>query len=375
MSRFSDLRKKDEKSEIESLYFRHLVIGNDIFTIAKFFQLKKQFGDEVALVCDLELKRETLIPRGPTTLRGKQNIELFKSLYPNAKVEEQEKEPMFFKEKEWRSFKGRMKPEKLLYQEEFFMESGANIDLKELFDFLDDETVFEKLNDLRFKASVKNLLHKEAPYDLVQPAKYCAELADGKEIGCEKLYWGLGPDKFVNHFKDPGMLSDQCIEYCERTQTPAMLVVAFQLSKQVGDLNSTKFIPLSYTHEWGHFIGEFLQRGDENWAEFICYVDPNHSSEQDLVKKIHLLKRSLDKIYENFSSFCLNEQVLFVPNSPCLKIDDKDFLNIKENNGDVSFVSYNAPLGDFLDGVSNFEYSDIPVSFFSRGISSLHTNV
>jgi hypothetical protein len=143
LSRFSDLRKKDEKSEIESLYFRHLVIGNDIFTIAKFFQLKKQFGDEVALVCDLELKRETLIPRGPTTLRGKQNIELFKSLYPNAKVEEQEKEPMFFKEKEWRSFKGRMKPEKLLYQEEFFMESGANIDLKELFDFLDDETVFE----------------------------------------------------------------------------------------------------------------------------------------------------------------------------------------------------------------------------------------
>lgn len=372
MSRFSDLRKKDEKTQNESLYFRHLVIGNDIFTIAKFFQLKKQYGDEVALVCDLELKEETLIPRGPTTLRGTQNIELFKSLYPEINITLQENEPKFFKEKEWRSFKGRMKPEKLIYQEEFFTQLGANINLNEVFEFLNDRSTFENLNETRYKASVKNLIQKDAPYDLVQPIKYCAQLADGKEIGCENLYWGLGPDKFISHFQDPGMLSDKCIEYCENTQSPAMLVVAFKLSQAVEDIDSTMFIPLSYTHEWGHFIGEFLKRGEEDWAEFICYVDPNQSSEQDLVKKIHMLKRNLDKIFENFSTFCESEQVLFVSNSPCLKIDDKDFLNVKENSSGVSFVSYNAPLGDFLDDVSSFEYSDIPVSFFSRGVTSLH---
>lgn len=371
LSRFDDLKKKDQKSEGENLYFQYVVVGNDIFSIAKFLELREKHDNKVTLICDFELKKETLIPRGPTTLRGSQNTELFKKLYPGIELEEQKAEPVFFKEKEWRSFSGRMKSEKLLYQEEFFSQKGFSFDLRKLFPFIDQQDLFEQLNEQRLKASIKGIVRHQPPFDLVQPARFSVQLSDGKNINCENIFWGLGPVNYIHQFTDPSQLSDGFIQYAETIQTPAMLVVAFKLNDVVSEMDSTMFIPLSYTHEWGHFIGEFIKRDNENWAEFICFVDPEHSSEQDLVKKIHLLKRNLDKIFENFSEKYTQEQVLFIANSPCLKIDDFEYESFVSKEEGLFFVSYNAPFGDFDFGLDNFEYSDIPFSFFSRGVSSL----
>jgi hypothetical protein len=171
-------------------------------------------------------------------------------------------------------------------------------------------------------------------------------------------------------------LSDLFIEFCESTKTSSALFVKFVFEKPISDMQETLFIPLSYTHEWGHFVGEFNKlQGDANGEqeiEFIHFLDEDQASEEDISRYIRLLKKNMEKIFEKFSKIKAREYIVLEQEIGCLKIDD-DLFGRSVNEGkkeglNLFLLGINAPLIDTNYGEASFEYSKNEIGGLSRAL-------
>lgn len=363
--------KKVEDNTVETTYCRHAVVGDDLFSVALLRELQKKYGkDNVAWVCPRPLTEKDLVPMGPNTLRGEANIEKFKRFFPDVETSEVEKPSVFFKELKWRPFGGRAKSEPLLWNEEFFINKRADFDILAVFPFLKEENLYEELERARMDFGVKNVL-KVIPGDLAEPANFEVELSNNDILKCEHLYWGGGPRSFLDCYGNKNELSNEFITFCEEAMAPAALYVQLEFSKAVTDKTETLFIPLSYTHEWGHFVGEFKElenseNGAKQRAEFVTFMDIDHTNEQEISKKIRLLKKNLEKIFgENAASFD-SEFIKLSESSPCLKVDDNLFKDLKGEWQNLSLASFNAPMESCSESLENCEDSKNGFSFFAR---------
>ena len=92
------------------------------------------------------------------------------------------------------------------------------------------------------------------------------------------------------------------------------------------------FIPLSYTHEHGHYVGEFKTQNGHQVADFLHYIDENHASEEDISRIIRGLKKGFEKIFENFSKINFREYIALEDEIACLKIDDNSYNDSLESD-------------------------------------------
>lgn len=359
--------KKKEDINISTSYVRHLVVGEDLFSVALYWELRKKLGDEqVKWLCPKPITEKDLLPLGPNTLRGESNIEKFKRFFPDVETEEVEAPAEFFKELKWRPFGGRAKSEKLLWNEEFFTLKRADFDIYALFPFLKEEDLYETLEKNRLDFAAKNIARQE-PDDLAEPAHFAIELSNNDILKCEHLYWGGGPRTFLDTYDNKNELTDDFITFCEEATSPAALYIQMEFDKAITEKEQTLFIPLSYTHEWGHFVGEFkaLENGKQR-GEFVTFMDIQHTNEQEISKKIRLLKKNLEKIFGENSTQISDEFIKLSSTSPCLKIDDSLFRDLKKEWSHLALASFNAPMGNCSDMVENCEDSLRTVSFFAR---------
>lgn len=359
--------KKVEDINISTSYIRHLVIGEDLFSVALYWELRKKFGDEqVKWLCSKPISEKDLLPLGPNTLRGESNIEKFKRFFPDVETSEVETPSQFFKELKWRPFGGRAKSETLLWNEEFFTLKRADFDIYALFPFLKEEALYEVLEEKRLDFAAKSI-SRQTPDDLAAPAHFAIELSNNDILKCEHLYWGGGPRSFLDTYDNKNELTDDFITFCEEATSPAALYIQLEFDAVVTDKEETLFIPLSYTHEWGHFVGEFkaIENGKQR-AEFVTFMDIHHTDEQEISKKIRLLKKNLEKIFGENSTKISDEFIKLSSTSPCLKIDDSLFKDLRKDWGNLSLTSFNAPMENCSNTVENCEDSNGGVSFFAR---------
>ena len=366
--------KKEQTEDNKTLYKKHIVVGDDFFTLALYKTLVDKHGkDNVSLLIEHEFSERDLLPMGPSMIRGQKNIDAFKAAFPEIQLKETQLTSTFFKEQKFREFGGRAKPEKLLWSEEFFVEPRVELNLREAFPALFEGEFLTQVNECRLDMVLTGVTTQEAT-DLVEPAYFSLHCANGMNLECEHLYWGRGPRKFLDLYSDKNSLSDDFIQFCEETHTPAALYVDLEFQKPLTERLETIFIPHSYTHEWGHFVGEFSEiekgAGSQN-ASFVTYIDKDHTSEEDLSKKIRLLKRHLEKIFPEFSKISYSEYIKLSESSPCLKIDDPLFLKVRNEIKNLKMVSVNAPLGEVCDKNESCEDSVVAPSFFVRGALSL----
>ena len=47
------------------------------------------------------------------------------------------------------------------------------------------------------------------------------------DVGCEHLYWGMGPNQFLNLYNEKAELDKSFFEYCEESKTPFALYIEF----------------------------------------------------------------------------------------------------------------------------------------------------
>ena len=344
---YKDIRKlkKIEDKKVERKFVRHMVFGADLFALRLYKRLIEKHGSsEVGFFSFVDPKLENFSFKGPSLLRGEENIRVLRDQLPDSVFNGDELGPSkFYKEMKLRKFGGRSKPEKLLWSEEFFTSPRVKLNEAEFIKYLDldslEENFFQSFIHLNPVA-----IGRYKSDDLIEDANWKIDCSDGTEILCTHMYWGEAPAKFLELIEDKKILTDRQIEFFESTQTPCSLYVKFLFDDKITDREETIFIPLSYTHEWGHFIGEFNKESNFKEVEFFSYVDKNDANEDDVAKKIRLLKKGLERVFEGSASINNREFITLWDESLCLNIDDSLYPFEEKNLGHVHFFGVQAPL-------------------------------
>ncbi len=357
--------KKIHVVEKETFEVDHLVVGKDIFSLNQYKNLVAEHGpDAVRLLSQDNILKSDLFPKGPSTIRGVDNINVFKELFSEVECDEVTDFSLFYKDMTWKAFGGRSKSEALLFDEEFFTTGSIRLDYKKLFTGLDlSEDYFNYINDLAYQVKIKSIKrHNDG---------FIVECINGTEFICKKLYMGLSPYKYLDLYSEKNELSDKFIEFCESTKALSALYVRFVFDKKIlSDMKETLFIPLSYTHDWGHFVGEFKMNNDSQEIEFQHYIDEFEQSEEDLSRIIRLLKKSMEKIFTNFNKIKSQEFISIEQETTCLKIDDELFYSSleagKQETNNLVFIGVNAPIALNHSNKISFEYSSKKISGLTR---------
>jgi hypothetical protein len=376
---FKDLHKlkKIAVVEKENINVAHLVVGKDIFALSLYKVLVEKHGkDNVRLLSEDTVLKSDLWVKGPGSIRGSANQKVVEELYPEAVVKKFEENAIFYKDMTWKSFGGRSKPEALKFNEEFYTSSRFDIDPTKIFPELENtESFLEEINSSAYQVRVKAIRR--------EGEGFIVECINGTEFSCEKLYFGQSPFQYLNFYTNKNELSDHFIEFCEGTKTPSALFVKYVLEKPVSDIKETMFIPLSYTHEWGHYVGEFKDVSESQSGpthaqeiEFIHFVDEDHVSEEDVSRIIRSLKKNMEKIFENFSKIKSQEFISLESEIGCLKIDDelffKSLVGAREEVSNLFFLGINAPIVDTQSEKAMFEYSKNEINILSRALMVHH---
>ncbi len=369
---FKDLHKLKKVVVVEKEFIKaqHLVVGKDIFALSMYKSLQEKYGkDNVRLLSEDTILKSDLLPKGPSTVRGVDNQKIIQEIYPEAVGDIGTTQAMFYKDMTWKSFGGRSKPEALKFNEEFFTSSRFNIDATKIFpELLSAEDLLVTMNAEAYQVRLKTIQRSNDGFKV--------ECLNGTEFECEKLYFGQSPYQYLEFYTHKNELSDSFIEFCESTKTPSAICIKFIFEKPITDIAETLFIPLSYTHDWGHFVGEFNQTyNDELGAqevEFIHFLDEDQSSEEDISRVIRLLKKNLEKIFEKFSKIKAREYIVLEQEIGCLKIDndlfEKTLNSGKSETKNLFLMGINAPIIDTHREQGNFEYSKGGVNVFARAV-------
>ena len=374
---FKDLHKlkKIAVVEKENINVTHLVVGKDIFALSLYKVLVEKHGSEnVRLLSEDTVLKSDLWIKGPGSVRGSANQKVLEELYPQAIVARFEENSIFYKDMAWKSFGGRSKPEALKNNEEFYTSARFEIDPTKIFPELESsESFLEEINKVAYQVRLKAI--KRAGDGFV------VECINGTEFTCEKLYFGQSPFQYLKFYSQKNELSDHFIEFCEGVKTPSALFMKYVLEKPVSDVKETMFIPLSYTHDWGHYVGEFkevsqAQSGPTQEIEFIHFVDEDQVSEEDVSRIIRSLKKNMEKIFEKFSKIKFQEFISLESEIGCLKIDDHLFheslVGAKDEVKNLFFLGINAPIVDTQSEKAMFEYSKKEVSILARALLVHH---
>jgi hypothetical protein len=365
---FKDLHKLKKIVEIqkENIEIDHLVVGKDVFSISIYKHLVEKYGEEnVRLLTEDKIGHSDLFIKGPSTLRGENNKKLIKELYPNVEFEEIKSPSIFYKDLTWKAFGGRSKSETLKYDEEFFVSSRLTAHELDFYPWLlSGDALTDSINEKAYQVKVKNI-HFDSE-------KFLVECINGTEFKTNKLYFGRSPFYFLKYFGEKNLLSDEFIQFCESTKTHAGLFIKYLFEKPISDLKETMFIPLSYTHEQGHFVGEFKVQNGEQLADFLHYIDEDHMSEEDVSRVIRQLKKSFEKIFEKFLKANFKDFISLEEEMGCLNVDDSLFLKCTSVKDEMLkkmfFLGRSAPIVEHAEHNITFEYSPKNISHLARAL-------
>jgi len=367
--------KKKEAPKPNKIFFPTIVLGEDLFSLSAMQRLWQHCPTEdVAFICARQLDDQDFEALGPNSLRGEENLNVFEEIYPQVKLEKQTEVASFYKESQLRSFAGRTKPEPLLAGEGFYIAPRADFNTQELFSSINEEEFKTKLAENTIQLMPVEIKRYQSD-DLIEKGRWKITCSNGQEYLCEQLVFGRSPAAFLDLYKDKSDLSAELIEVCEKTQTPCSLIIRLEYDKKVCEREESLFLPLSFTYEWGHFIGEFSaynEASKKQVGEFIHFINKNEASEDEISKKIRLLKRNLEKNFPQIKGAKLEEFIFLKEESACLNFDNLAFQKIQEEIAGVHFVGVNAYFDQAPRENTTCEDSTSSVSHLTRGLASLH---
>ena len=372
---YKDLHKLKKIAVVEKEIIKtpFLVVGKDIFSLSLYKDIKKNKGlDQVRLLSEDIISEADLFPKGPSTLRGETNQKLFKEVYPQVEISKSIDNALFYKEMAWKSFGGRSKSEILKYDEGFYTGDRIDLDFNSAFsDFYINADQLAEINSQAYQVKIKSV--KKSGEGFI------VECINGTEFHTEELFFGLSPYKYLQFYKEKNELSDEFMQFCESTKTSSALFVKFLFTDNpLSEMKETLFIPLSYTHDWGHFIGEFKSKNGHQEIEFMHFLEDQIVSEEDVSRIIRLLKKSMEKIFPSFLKINVQEFIALEQEIGCLKIDDSFFKQAlessKKETNNLTFIGINAPITEEHGGIGSFEYSKETLNNLMRGLI-IHENL
>lgn len=304
------LLKENKITSEETLFARDLIIGCHPISLKLLKKLTKETVEDVYLIHEFDFK-DTLNLATPRLLRGEKAFQWLQSQHPEIKVQDQNLVTKFYKDGEKREFGGRVKPHEIKDEEKFFLEKSYLIDDKEFYGEFEDYAHLEKKH---IKAFIKKITALKIE-ELASRIHFQVELTDGRKFQCENLYCTLSPSTLVPLI-DKDALSEfpqNFYVFSNNCKPLPALYVEMTLKKEWEKDLSTLFIPQSQTHEWGSFIVEFSPYNVESNTQHVgvfCYLtEAEMADNEEVAKKIRLMKRVLDRVYSGFEKQILNEKI------------------------------------------------------------------
>ena len=300
---FKDL-KKDQVKEYENYFKKYLIIGSDYYSAKSYLNLINQNSSEdVQLISDVEIRYENFTLVAPVSIRGEENIDVYNQLVGNdSSVSD---DALFYKDLKFRKFGGRSRSFKILDGEEFYSkQSVKRVTLPSLTD--------EEFNQIQSACKTHNVLKikKIAAEDLIDQANWEVTLSNGKVCQCEELIWGETPLSFYEFLEKEGDVATKIALFCDGLTPITQLRISLEYNKVVTNLIETLFIPLSYTHDHGHYIGEITNlAGSGSQVNFVHFFHHTEINEEELSRKIRHFKKAIDKVFELKGSTILKEYI------------------------------------------------------------------
>ena len=362
------LRKvRDEDSqELTKQYISHLVCGNDFYAALTYLNLCEKYGeDKVLLVSETAITQDSIIGSWKcslSTIRSSICAEYIKSQKPQLEITPFNGSNVFYKDTKFHKFGGRAKPHELKEDEAFYLEPFYQLNLQNLF----TEDQWSTLNEVLAAKSLEKYIGKieiTEPKDLLEVTNFRVQIGENEVVNCEKLYWCQSPKSFFKKVENKNSLSDELAAYCSTLEHRIGLTVHFEIDKKVYQGKGTVFLPQSVTHEWGHFIADFQDYNEvTQMQDFTCmmFVDEDEVNEEDLAKKIKLMKRVIERVFPEFGKGKYKERIQYDREILVNLAQDELFPNYKKEN--IKFIGEGAPID--MENSEQFMY-------LSRGIASV----
>ncbi|EQC44764.1 hypothetical protein [Bacteriovorax sp. Seq25_V] len=362
---FSDILKLKKVEEVkeEKIFIKNAVIGFGVFAIDLCSHLNRIEPGSAKILTSDAIDEANLKILGPSLVRGEENISAISKVVEGLEVYNSQ----FYKELKFHDFGKRTKPQTLLWGEEFFTADHVNVELEELLPVLKEENLLEKIIEQSLVVKISKI-EKAIPEDLIDQANFKITCTNGLVIECEQIFYSHTPDTFYELFKDKRALTDNFVAFCESTKTPCALYFHMELEEELTDSKNTFFFPLSFTHDWGHFIGEFEKTEKGQLARFVTFINKEETTEEDISKKLRLLKKNFEKSFEKFNEKKCREFVVLRENTYCPKIDDNFLEEEKDELDKLTFIGFNAPFSARLRKNQNFEDSNLETSLLTRAL-------
>jgi hypothetical protein len=345
-------RLKEESTHIDDRrkYFSHIVVGDDFMAVWMFLKLRKEHGAEkVCLITENPLDQKTLLEEWKCsihTLRDEETANTLIGLKPQLEITPSNTKVQFYKDTKLHEFGGRAKPMPLGAGEEEFLGSFYKVNFQNLFTSEDWEALDEVLKGQENK--ILQSIELSTPQDLVEKTFFKLHTGEHESFECEHLHWVKNPKKFHRLVENKEELADAISEYCTHLQTQTGVVVHFDCDREIHPEAGTVFLPQSMTHEWGHFIVDFEAfdpASNQQGITGLILLKDEDLTEEELAKKIKLLKRVMERVFPEFSKSNYTEYIRFAEDMFIHGMKDELMQSMRSAMPQLEMLGSAAPIG------------------------------
>jgi len=366
--------KKSEEISYKNSYYPYLIVGSEFSSFKMLDFLRENCGDEsVRLLTSHTVNSDDLCFAGMRPLRGKTNIELFQKIEPGVHFGEELCQSVFYKDQKFRNFGGRAKPASMLDSEEFFTSESMPVDMNQL-----TPKSFNDPGDTIHECIVSKIVHKNES----NSGKWQLYTKNNEILECDCLLFADPLPKFLSLISKTDSLEKKLIDACGAAGRKRGFAIHFTAPWKITDRQETLFIPQSLTHDWGHFIGEFLEFDEEKGVQefsFFSLIDDENSSPAELSKKIRNLKRSIQRVFgeirgefnKDSKASLIKEKIVFLSQVPGYFENDCDFDNLMWKTSDLFFIGAGSPIEKKYLEENNLDYNRAEISHLVRSMLSV----
>jgi len=338
-----------ESKELTKIYYKHIIIGENIWAALSYLKLVKIHGESaVKLICPNTYDKHSIMNElrcSPSKLRDENTATILRDTNIKLEVMPRENSSIFYKDSKFHNFDGRAKPMTLLEDEEFFSAKGFDLKLEAMFDDEEwnnlDETLLRG-QDNKFVSKIT----RTTPNDLVEKTNFVLTTGEIEEYHCEKLYYTHSPRSFYKLVSNKEELNDDLSAYCSALEERVGLNIHFEVDREIHDKSQTVFLPQSQTHEWGHFIIDFDEYNPSTKTQTfksLMFIDLDEVNEEELAKKVRLQKRSIERIFPEFQKARVTEHIHFDQEFLIKSTDDFSSSYKQTHDGPLIFQGIAAP--------------------------------
>lgn len=358
----------EKTQEVERIYYPHIVMGENFWSVLTYLKLQKTYGnDQVCFITPHHYDKQSILNEWKCSvakLRDENTASVLRDINARLEIFPSTEPVLFYKDSKFHEIGGRAKPLTLLADEEFYTQKKFNYKLENLFtdeewNNFDEKVVQKQVNKFVSKINVTT------PKDLVEKTHFILTTGEAQEYHCEKLYFTESPKSFFKLVSNKSELDDDLAAYCTSLEERAALSIHFKVDREIHDKEQTVLLPQSQTHEWGHFIVEFDAFDPSNKTQEFrstMFIELDEVNEEELAKKVRLLKRTIERTFPEFSKARITEHIHF--DSEFLIKTTDDYNAHLENQNNVVFVGIGAP-----SSKDNGEWNSLV--YDARGICSL----